>query len=209
MHSSPAGDFVFGSIELGNDGGLPCTSWVANVRFPEGATIRSFSSTPGLQFTDSSPQANTPTRTIQYTGPGDTFNPGDKILIQYVLDRPGQVNVAFKGVGSTASQRPPEQSRNTPSIISTAANSIAILGFVISISGILIYYMYSRKDILFRKQCAAHCADTLGQLREQLQETAHRHIAETLLNRIEDAPPESRPALICFLQNLAKSPPKE
>lgn len=126
VHSSATGDYVFGTIELGNDGNKDIESWTAEISFPQGTTIRSFA-TPTLVQPTTSSSALANTRIIK----SDFINPGDKILVQYLLDKDSPPMVNFKGHGSTASERQPQQPKDN-----WACNSLCLI-LILALAGFL------------------------------------------------------------------------
>ncbi len=107
MTASISGNnYVFGSIELGNDGDVPIREWVACISFPENTSITDFDASAGLE--PGWRKAGEPipcSHTLTGRGVGDILNPGDTVSVRYFLPAAAEPTVTFKGLGATASQR--------------------------------------------------------------------------------------------------------
>ena len=196
VHASSGGDYVFGSIEMGNDGSESISDWVARLTFPEGVSIKSLTASPEVVFKEPEHQGTSVSRIMEYSGTADILNPGDRILVQYVISKAGTVTVGFKGLGSTASQRPPEaQGRGSPNVFSYITFVITVALVVISFYTTFNVYM-ARRQARFTRECAEHCEHTLG----ELQEMAEKRICDMLTSRLESAPEHIRPDLLAWLK---------
>ncbi|HUT01795.1 MAG TPA: hypothetical protein VM031_05035 [Phycisphaerae bacterium] len=142
--------YVLGCVELGNDGTAPIKDWTARISFPPNAQLLDYAATEGYVPRPLPQTSEGPVIPVSYGSIEHVLNPGDRVLVRYLLATDSKPTVIFKGFGSTGAERQPQRPKATASELALAL--VAVLVSVVSCVAVAWGVLRDRKaDLKFRK----------------------------------------------------------